>query len=190
MDEISAQRFSREVPGNIKALTKLTDKWTLNFETWRLKKSFVIKTTTKSFSLLFLISFKPTGNSTTMLVRNSLLWPVPILATNRLPCAIYPNLCCITKILHFSYIHLGKVYDAINWANMGVVTLWFSGNWHHSSKIIYATFFPAFCRWEYLFNRKVNVCFFQDEIVSFCPQKIECLHFPHRKKFESMQQAY
>ena len=44
-------------------------------------------------------------------------------------------------------------------------------------------FFSAFCRWEYLFNRKVNVCFFQDEIVvSFCPQKIECLHFPHRKK--------
>ena len=27
---------------------------------------------------------------------------------------------------------------------MGVVTLWFSGNWHHSSKIIYATFFRRF----------------------------------------------
>ena len=144
MDEISPQRFSREVPGNIKPLTKLTDKWTSNFETWRLKKSIVIKTTTHFFLYFFLISFKPTGNSTTMLVRTSLLWPVPILATNRLTCAIYPNLCCITKILHFSYIHSGKVYDAINWANMGVVTLGFSGNWHHSSKIIYATFFRRF----------------------------------------------
>ena len=27
---------------------------------------------------------------------------------------------------------------------MGVVTLGFSGNWHHSSKIIYATFFQRF----------------------------------------------
>ena len=36
-----------------KPLTKLTDKWTLNFETWRLKKSFVIKTTTIFFIFTF-----------------------------------------------------------------------------------------------------------------------------------------
>ena len=190
MDDISAQRFSREVPGNIKPLTKLTDKWTLNFETWRLKKSFVIKTTTNFFFFTF-SNFIQAYRQLYYYARKKLTAVTcAYLGNQPSPMRNLPK-----PLLHYknSSLFLYPQRKSI-WCNK-------LSKYGRSDFVVFrelasllknnlCDFFSAFCRWEYLFNRKVNVCFFQDEIVSFCPQKIECLHFQNRKKFESMQQAY
>ena len=160
----------------------MTDKWTLNFETWRLKKSFVIKTTTNSLFFAF-SNFIQAYRQLYYYARKKLTAVTcAYLGNQPSPMRNLPK-----PLLHYknSSLFLYPPRKSI-WCNK-------LSKYGRSDFVVFresasllknnlCDFFSAFCRWEYLFNRKVNVCFFQDEIVSFCPQKIECLHFPHRKK--------